>query len=102
MKELIAKAKEVQEMISRKQKELERQSFDGESGGGMVRATVNGKLELTSLSIDPSIVSADDIEMLEDLIVAAINTGYKKANKAMQDEFSGMMGGLGNLKNLLT
>ena len=100
MKQMMEQAKEMQAKMAKKQEELARQTFEATSGGGMVKATVNGKHEILSLTIDPSIVSAEDVEMLQDLIIAAVNDGLKKANKAVQGALSGMMGGLGNLRNM--
>ena len=98
IKTLMKQAQEMQTAMAKKQEELSKLSFEASSGGGMVTATVNGKNELLKLAIDPSIVSANDIEMLQDLIVAAINEAFKKAGNAIQSEMSGMLGGMGNLQ----
>lgn len=100
MKNLMKQAQQVQAEMAKKQEELSKLMFEASSGGGMVTATVNGKHELLDLKIDPSIVSTDDIDMLQDLIIAAVNEGFKKSSEAAQGLLSGMMGGLGGLQNM--
>lgn len=100
MKNLMKQAQQMQAEMAKKQEELSKLTFEASSGGGMVTATVNGKHELLDLKIDPSIVSTDDIDMLQDLIIAAVNEGFKKSSEAAQGLFSGMMGGLGGLQNM--
>lgn len=101
MKSIMKQAQNLQTEMAKKQEELAKQTFEVTSGGGMVTAKVNGKHELLDLKIDPTIVSSDDVEMLQDLVVAAVNEGFKKANDAAQQELSGMMGGLGDLSGML-
>lgn len=96
MNNIMKQAKEMQAAMAKKQEELAKKTFEACSGGGMVTAIVNGKHELIKLTIDPSIVSANDIEMLEDLITAAVNESFKKAGDAIQSEMNGMLGGLEN------
>ncbi len=100
MKAIMKQAEALQSEMAKKQEELAKMTFEASAGGGMVTATVNGKHELLSLAIDPSVASAGDVEMLQDLIIAAVNEGFKRANEAMQQSLSGMMGGLGGLGNL--
>jgi len=100
MKDLMKQAQQMQAEMTKKQDELAKQIFEATSGGGMVTATVNGKHELLSLTIDKTIVSADDVDMLQDLVIAAVNEGFKKANEAAQGALSGMLGGLGGLQNM--
>ena len=99
---ILEQAKNVQEKLEATQAELEKLEVEGQSGGGMVVARVNGKQELLSLRIDPEIIS-DDIEMVEDLIVAAVNQGLSKVGKESQKRMAGvsgsMMSALGDLKN---
>lgn len=97
---MMKQAQALQTELAKKQEELALKNFEASAGGGMVTATVNGKNEITALKIDPSIVSKDDVEMLEDLVLAAVNEAFKKAGEAVQQEMSGMMGGLGGLKNM--
>ncbi len=100
MKEMMKQAQQMQTDMAKKQEELAAKTFEAASGGGMVTVVVNGRHELISLTIDPSIVSSDDVEMLQDLITAAVNEGFRKVSEAVQQEMSGMMGGLGGLGNL--
>jgi DNA-binding YbaB/EbfC family protein len=68
--------------------------IEATAGGGMVTVVVNGSKQILSLKIDPEAVSKDDVEMLQDLILAAINDAHRKADDAMQKTMGGMMGGL--------
>ena len=90
MQNMIRQAQKMQEDLQRKQKELEERIFSSTSGGGMVTVEMNGKRQITKLSIRPEIVSADDVEMLEDLIIAAFNETSKK----IDDEKQNTMGNL--------
>jgi DNA-binding YbaB/EbfC family protein len=67
---------------------------EGNAGGGMVTVVVNGAKQVQTLKIDPEVVSKDDVEMLQDLIVAAINDAHRKADEEMSQKMGGMMGGL--------
>jgi DNA-binding YbaB/EbfC family protein len=100
MKSLMKKAQELQSELAKRQAELAEKRFEATSGGGMVTAVVNGKHELIELKIDPDIISKDEVEMIQDLVVAAVNEGFKKAGDAMQDAVSGMMGGAGGMPNM--
>src|SRR5881396_3503408 len=86
--------KQAQQMQERLQKQMAELRVEGNAGGGMVTVVVNGAKEIQSLKIDPEAVSKDDVEMLQDLIVAALNDGYRKADEEMQKAMGGMMGGL--------
>jgi nucleoid-associated protein EbfC len=100
MKNLMKQAQQMQTELAKKQEELALKTFEASAGGGMVTAMVNGKHELLTLKIDPSIISADDVDMLQDLVIAAVNEGFKQANEAAQGALSGMMGGMGGLQNM--
>ncbi|UCE23672.1 MAG: YbaB/EbfC family nucleoid-associated protein [Candidatus Zixiibacteriota bacterium] len=76
------------------QAELEQTEVEGTSGGGMVKAVINGKLDVTSITIDPEVVDPDDVEMLQDLIVAAISQAKEKAQQLQQEKMSALTGGL--------
>jgi DNA-binding YbaB/EbfC family protein len=94
--EMLSQASHMQEEVQRK---LEGTVVEGTSGGGAVTATLNGKKQLLKLKIDPSAVlgltgSQPDVEMLEDLIVAAVNEAGRKAEEVMQSSLQGMLGGL--------
>ncbi len=87
--------KQAQEMQERLQQEMSQLSVQGDAGGGMVTVTVNGHKHLQRLAIDPEVVSKDDIAMLQDLIVAAVNDAHRKVDEAMKHKMGGMLGGLG-------
>jgi DNA-binding YbaB/EbfC family protein len=86
--------KQAQQMQERMQKEMGELKVEGNAGGGMVTVVMNGAKQVHSLKIDPEVVSKDDVEMLQDLIVAAINDAHRKADEAMSQKMGGMMGGL--------
>ena len=86
--------KQAQQMQERLQKQMAELRVEGNSGGGMVTVVMNGAKQVQSLKIDPEAVSKDDIEMLQDLILAAINDAHRKADEEMSKQMGGMMGGL--------
>lgn len=89
--------KQVQQMqakMAEMQAELENAEVEASSGGGMVKVIVNGKGEIKSLTIDPEVVDKDDIEMLQDLIIAALNQAKEKASEIQQEQMAGLTGGL--------
>jgi DNA-binding YbaB/EbfC family protein len=94
MGNLLKQAQEMQARISKIQEELGQKTVAGSSGGGMVQVTVNGHLNLTAIKIDPTVVKADEREMLEDLILAAVNDGMRKARDMVSAEMSKVTGGL--------
>ena len=86
--------KQAQQMQERLQKQMAELKVEGNAGGGMVTVVVNGAKQIQSLKIDPEVVSKDDVEMLQDLIVAAINDAQRKADDQLAQSMGGMMGGL--------
>ena len=86
--------KQAQQMQARMQKQMEEMRVEATAGGGMVTVTMNGAKQILSLKIDPEAVSKDDVEMLQDLILAAINDAQRKVEDTLQQQMSGMMGGL--------
>jgi len=92
---LMAKAKEMQEKMRAAQEELGRKQVSADAGGGMVEATVNGRLELVRIRIDKNKVNAQDLEMIEDLVVAAVNAAQSKAGEMMREEMQKTAGDLG-------
>jgi hypothetical protein len=92
--EMMKQAKRLQEKMGSLQKELETRTVETSAGGGMVAVVVNGKFELQSLKIDREVVNPDDLEMLEDLIVAAVNEGIRKAQEMASSEMAKLTGGL--------
>jgi hypothetical protein len=94
MGDLMKQAKAMQERLTNLQAEVGARSVEASAGGGMVTARVNGKLEVLSLSIEPEVFKGEDREMLQDLIVAAVNGAIRKAQQMMADEMSKLTGGL--------
>jgi hypothetical protein len=86
--------KQAQQMQERLQQQMNDLRVEASAGGGMVTVVVNGAKQLQSIKIDPEVVSKDDVEMLQDLIVAAMNDAYRKADDQMQQSMSGMLGGM--------
>lgn len=91
---IMKQAKKLQERITSLQQELETRTVETTSGGGMVSVVVNGKFELQSLKIDREVVNPDDLDMLQDLIVAAVNEGIRKAQEMASAEMTKLTGGL--------
>ena len=86
--------KQAQEMQDRLQRELAETEVEATAGGGMVTVVMTGGKQLRSVTIDPEVVSKDDVEMLQDLIVAAINDAQRKVDDEVSGKMGGMMGGL--------
>jgi len=85
---------QAQQMQERLQKQMVEMRVEATAGGGMVTVTVNGNKHLLQLKIDPEVVSKDDVEMLQDLIVAAVGDAHRKVDEALASQMQGMMGGL--------
>jgi len=83
--------KQAQQMQERLQKQMAELRVEGNAGGGMVTVVINGAKQVQSLTIDPEVVSKDDVAMLQDLIVAAINDAQRKADEAMAQQMGGML-----------
>jgi DNA-binding YbaB/EbfC family protein len=92
--EMMKQAKELQEKMSNVQEELAKKTVIGSAGAGMVSAHMNGKGELLDLTIDKAIVKPDEVEMLQDLIVAAVRDGARKAGELGRSEMTKLTGGL--------
>jgi len=86
--------KQAQQMQARMQKQMEEMRVEATAGGGMVIVTMNGAKQVLGLKIDPEAVSKEDVEMLQDLILAALNDAHRKVEDEMQKQMGGMMGGL--------
>ena len=86
--------KQAQQMQDRLQKQMAEMRVEATAGGGMVTVVINGAKQVLSITIDPEAVSKDDVEMLQDLILAAINDAQRKAEAELQKQMGGMMGGL--------
>lgn len=91
---LMKQAQKLQEKMAKVQEELASKTVEATSGGGMVTAVVNGKFELVSIRIEKDVVNPDDVEMLQDLIVAAVNEGVRKAQEMAAAEMAKITGGL--------
>ena len=87
--------KQAQELQERLQRELATVTVEGSAGGGMVTVVVNGHKHVQKLTIDPEAVSKDDVEMLQDMIVAAVNDALRKADDELKKRVGGLVGGLG-------
>ena len=92
---LMAKAREMQDKMKSLQEELARKQVTADAGGGMVTAIVNGRMEVVKIRIDKTKIDVNDTEMLEDLVVAAINAAQVKAAQMMKDEMQKMTADLG-------
>lgn len=97
MQQIMKQAQQMQQQLERAQAELTQREFVGTAGGGVVKATVNGRPELVSIEISPEVVDPDDIEMLQDLVVAAVRQALDSASEAANSELGGLTGGLGGL-----
>ncbi len=94
MNQMLKQAKKMQEQMLKMQEEMEEKVYEATAGGGAVTVKINGKHELQEIKIKPEVVDADDIEMLEDLIMAAVNEAFRKAEASSADEMSKLTGGL--------
>ena len=93
---ILKQAQKMQEDMQKTQERLAREEVTGESGGGMVKVTMNGRHEVRRVEIDPSLLS-DDKEMLEDLVAAAVNATVQKVAEKTQEGMANLTSGLGNL-----
>jgi hypothetical protein len=91
---IMKQAQKIQERFAQLQEELAGKTVEASSGGGMVTVVANGKQEIVSIKIDPEVVSKDDVEMLEDLILAAVNEARKRADELAKSEVAKITGGL--------
>ncbi|MCI8756100.1 MAG: YbaB/EbfC family nucleoid-associated protein [Oscillospiraceae bacterium] len=94
MNQMIKQAQKMQEEMKAKQEELEQQEFKTTSGGGMVEVTITGKKEIKDISIKPEIVNPEDIEMLQDMIMAAVNEAIRKVEDISNSEMEKITGAL--------
>jgi DNA-binding YbaB/EbfC family protein len=91
IQKMVQQAKEMQDRL---QKQMADMRMEATAGGGMVTVTITGHKQLVSITIDPEVVSKDDVEMLQDLIVAAVNDAHRKVDEALASQMQGMMGGM--------
>ena len=99
MGNLLKQAQQFQTKMAKLQEELGDRTVEASSGGGMVTVVVNGRQEIISISIDPEVINPDDQEMLQDLIMAAVNDGVSKAKDMVNEEMGKLTSGL-NLPNI--
>lgn len=97
MNNLMKQAQRMQKQMEEKQKELEEKTFEATAGGGAVTVVVTGKKEVASVKLSEEVVDPDDIEMLEDLIVAATNEALRKMEEESSNAMNSIAGGLGGL-----
>jgi len=91
---IMKQAQKVQERIAEVQRDLINKKVEASSGGGMVTVTANGRQEILSVKIDPSVVNMQDVEMLEDLVLAAVNEALRKSQEIITEEMSKVTGGI--------
>ncbi len=89
-----AMMKQAQQMQQRMQKQMGEMRVEATAGGGMITVVVSGTKQLLSVRIDPEVVSKDDVEMLQDMIVAAVNDAHRKVDEQLGQQMSSLMGGL--------
>jgi len=94
MNDMMKQAKQMQDRLLRAKEDAANKTVEASAGGNMVTVIVSGRPEVVSLRIDPSVVSTDDTEMLQDLVIAAVNEGIRKSQKMVEDEMSKLLGGL--------
>ena len=91
---MMRQVQKMQQEAIRMQEEMENKTYDATAGGGMVKATVNGKHEVVSLSINPEAVDPDDVEMLQDMVIAAVNEAMRAADTDSANNMSRLAGGM--------
>ena len=97
---MLRQAQQLQQRMMKVQEELESATVETTAGGGVVKAVVTGKLKLESIEIDPEVVTPDDVGMLQDLVLAAVNDGLEKAQEMASSRMSELTGGL-NIPGLI-
>ncbi len=94
MKKMMKQAQQMQAKMQKMKEELADKTIEATAGGGAVKAVVNGQKDLVDLEIDPDVLDPDDVEMLEDLIVAAINEGMRQVQEMIEEEMGDITGGM--------
>lgn len=97
MQQLMRQAQKLQEQMAKAQEELEEREYSAQAGGGMVSVTVSGKRELKSIQIKPECVDPEDVEMLEDMILAAVNEALRVCEETRTNEMSRLAPGMGGM-----
>ena len=93
-RKMMKQMQEMQKQMVKMQEELENSTVESTAGGGVVRVVVTGKMKIETIVIDPEVVASDDVEMLQDLIISAINEGLEKAQQMASDRMGALTGGL--------
>ena len=91
---MMKQAQKMQQQMLQMQEEMERRTYSATAGGGMVTATVNGKHQVLELAINPEAVDPDDVEMLQDMVIAAVNEAFRSADADAQNNMAKLTGGL--------
>lgn len=91
---IMKQAQELQARMAKLQEEAAQKTVEATAGGGMVTVKMNGKQELLSVTIDPEVINTEEADMLQDLLVAAVNEGLRKSKELVSEELKGMTGGL--------
>jgi DNA-binding YbaB/EbfC family protein len=94
MGNLMKQAQQMQQKMLKMQEEMAQRTIEASVGGGMVTVTANGKAEVLRIKIEPQVVDPDDVEMLEDLVLAGVNEALRKAQEMVSDEMSKLTGGM--------
>jgi hypothetical protein len=94
MGDILKQAQKMQQRLLEIQQELKQRVVEGSAGGGMVRVAVNGEQQVLSVKVDPQAVNAEDVELLEDMVLAAVNQALEKARQMAQEEMAKVTGGL--------
>jgi len=94
MSKFLKQAQQVQQKIARMQEELSDKIIETSAGGGMVKVVMNGSHEVVSITIDPEVVNPEDVEMLEELVVAALNEARRKIDDMIKDQMGSLTGGI--------
>ena len=94
LQEMMKQARKMQEQLAQAQESMKDVTIDASAGGGMVKATVNGDLELVSIQIDPDALDPEDVDLLQDMIVAAVNEAIRGVSEVASKQMSSITGGL--------
>lgn len=100
MGNLMKQAQKIQKDMAKMQEELQEKTIEASAGGGAITVVVNGKKELKEIKLKPEVVDPDDVEMLQDLIMAAVNEAIRKAEDMVNTEMNKLTGGLGSIPGL--
>ena len=93
-RKMLKQAQQLQKRMEQMQEEMETLTVEGSAGGGAVTAVVTGKMQVLSITIDPDVVDPDDVELLQDMVLAAVNDGLRRAEETVSKEMASLTGGL--------